>query len=169
VVQTDLNTNYGVTGVGGTSQRPNIIGDIHSACGSGRPQGRLGRSNGLVGTPYINAAAFSVAQPYTYGNAPRTLPCQGPGYDNSDISVNKSFPIGERLKVEFRAEALNAFNTPQFGTPATTLVLNTGATGAGPAGGIPAYASSTSNQTLGNVTSQLGFPRILQMGGRITF
>ena len=36
------------------------------------------------------------------------------GTNNFDLSLFKSFPIGERKRLEFRWEALNAFNHPQF-------------------------------------------------------
>lgn len=163
VQQTNQNTAYGTTGVGGSYQRPNLVGDAHAACKSGSPQGRLGVSSVGTGPAYLNVSAFSPAAPYTYGNAPRMLPCQGPGSNNSDISINKNFKVTEKVNVQFRAEALNAFNTPQFGNPATTLVLtNTGATG------TPTATTGT-NQTLGNVTSQINYSRIIQLGGRISF
>ncbi|MEZ2348328.1 carboxypeptidase regulatory-like domain-containing protein [Terriglobus sp. RCC_193] len=163
VQQTNQNTAYGTTGVGGSYQRPNLVGDAHLACKSGSPQGRLGVSSVGTGPAYLNVSAFSAAAPYTYGNAPRMLPCQGPGSNNSDISINKMFKVTEKVNVQFRAEALNAFNTPQFGNPATTLVLtNTGATG------TPTVTSG-STQTLGNVTSQINYSRIIQLGGRISF
>jgi hypothetical protein len=53
------------------------------------------------------------------------------GTNNFDLSVFKSFPIGERKKLELRWEALNAFNHPQFtevperdvlGTPASRFL-----------------------------------------------
>jgi hypothetical protein len=168
IQQTNLNTNYGTTGVGGNNgttsyQRPNLVGDAHAACLSGRPQNRLGVSSVGAQTAYLKVSAFSAAAPYTYGNAPRSLPCQGPGSNNSDISINKNFKITERVNAQFRAEALNAFNTPQFGNPALTLVV----TGNG-ATGIPTVNSGNS-QTLGNVTSQINYSRIIQLGGRISF
>ena len=170
VIQTNLNTSFGTTGVGGGTgsssyQRPNLVGDAHAACGSGRPQGRLGvTSYAIAQTPYLNAAAFSPAPAYTYGNAPRNLPCQAPGSNQSDISINKNFKITERVNAQFRAEALNAFNTPLFGPPAQTLVVTTPAT----VSAQPVAATGT-NQTLGNVTTQINYSRIIQLGGRISF
>jgi hypothetical protein len=167
IQQTNLNTNYGTAGVGGSYQRPNLVGDAHNACLSGRPQGRLGSATvyGATGggSQYLNAAAFAPAKPYTYGNAPRMLPCQGPGSNNSDISINKNFKITEKVNAQFRAEALNAFNTPQFGSPTLTYVV----TGNG-AATAPTAATGT-GQTLGNVTSQINYSRIIQLGGRISF
>ena len=163
IQQTNLNTTYGTTGVGGSYQRPNLLGDAHTACLSGRPQGRLGVNSVGTQQAYVNVAAFSPAAPYTYGNAPRMLPCRAPGSNQSDVSINKNFKITERVNAQFRAEALNAFNTPQFGTPTLTYVTTgTGVTTA------PNVITGT-NQTLGNVTSQINLPRIIQLGGRISF
>jgi hypothetical protein len=36
------------------------------------------------------------------------------GTSNFDASLSKSFPVGERRRLELRWEALNAFNHPQF-------------------------------------------------------
>ena len=163
IQQTNLNTTYGTTGVGGSYQRPNLLGDAHTACLSGRPQGRLGVTSYGTQTAYLNTAAFSPAAPYTYGNAPRMLPCRAPGSNNSDISINKNFKITERVNAQFRAEALNAFNTPQFGSPTLTYVV----TGTGTTT-TPTIASGSA-QTLGNVTTQINYSRIIQLGGRISF
>jgi hypothetical protein len=50
------------------------------------------------------------------GNSPRTL-CCGPGINNFDLSVQKITPIGEAMRVEFRAEFFNLFNHTQFLNP----------------------------------------------------
>lgn len=42
---------------------------------------------------------------------------RGPGFVTYDLSVFRQFPVGERLRVEFRAEAFNVTNTPSFGPP----------------------------------------------------
>jgi hypothetical protein len=99
-------------------------------------------------TSVLSVTDFAVTGAYQYGNVPRTLPCLGPGYFNSDISVNKTFSAYERVKVQFRAEALNAFNTVELAAPANTI---------------------SSTTAFGQITSQIGFNRLIQMGGRITF
>ena len=38
-----------------------------------------------------------------------------------DLSLFKSFAITEARRVEFRAEAFNAFNTPQFNNPNASI------------------------------------------------
>jgi hypothetical protein len=40
---------------------------------------------------------------------------------NFDVSLYKTFPVTERLRVQFRTELFNAFNHAQFATPNTTF------------------------------------------------
>ena len=47
----------------------------------------------------------------TLGNCPVSSE-RGPGLKNVDFALSKFFPITERQSLEFRAEAINAFNTP---------------------------------------------------------
>jgi hypothetical protein len=118
-------------------QRPNATGV--SPVTSGRVEDRLGA--------YINTAAFSSAPAYTYGNLARTIPYRGPGMKNWDASIFKNFGITEKFNAEFRAEALNLFNTPQFPNPNTR------------------YGSSA----FGTITTQVNFARLLQLGVRFYF
>jgi hypothetical protein len=123
--------------LGGT-QRPNSTGV--SAAKSGRIQDRL---NG-----YLNPAAFSAPAAYTYGNVSRTLPdVRGPRYSNLDLSVFKIFAITERMKLQFRAEAFNATNSPMFGLPNQAF----------------------GNANFGLITSQANKPRQVQMALRLYF
>jgi hypothetical protein len=46
---------------------------------------------------------------------------RGPGAYNVDLSLFKHFKLGETRELEFRAEAFNLFNHPQFTTPANTV------------------------------------------------
>jgi hypothetical protein len=52
----------------------------------------------------------------TLGNAPAG-DCLGPPTRVVDFSVSKSFDITERVKVQFRLDAFNLFNHPQWGNP----------------------------------------------------
>jgi len=45
----------------------------------------------------------------------------GPGRWNWDMALLKDIPLRESLKLEFRADALDVFNHPQFGQPAATI------------------------------------------------
>jgi hypothetical protein len=46
---------------------------------------------------------------------------RGPGFNNLDSSVFKNFTFTETVRLQFRAEAFNTTNTPQFANPSTTL------------------------------------------------
>jgi trimeric autotransporter adhesin len=128
------NTNNN-SSIGAGLQRPNLLGN---PCTTGSPESRI--------NSYFNTSAFSTAPAFTYGNAPRTLNCYGPGYGNLDMSVFKDIHV-ERVNIQFRAEALNALNTPQFASP----------------------VSKFGSATFGQIQSQVNLPRYLQLGGRITF
>jgi len=163
VTQGDVSTHFGPTGTGGAVQRPTIAGDQHNACLSGKPQSRLGS--------YLNSTAFTPTPAYQYGNAERTLPCRAPGYDSATASLNKDlFSIHDRIKLQFRIEALNVWNTAQFATPSTTLNISSyGTLGTT----LPTFTGSGTSSSpyggLGALTTQAGFGRIIQMGGRLTF
>jgi trimeric autotransporter adhesin len=133
-----------LSGYGNGTQRPTLVPGA-SACFSGSPESRI--------NTYFNAAAYSSTPAPTvggsaYGNAPRTSNCLGPGYLNSDLSLNKDFHITERVGAEFRAEALNAFNTPQFNGPNLSI---------------------GNTASVGKITGTLGFPRLIQLGARLHF
>lgn len=70
---------------------------------------------------WFNTAAFTPSL-YMYGNSPRD-PVVGPGTFNFNLSMMKRFqmPFSEKHSLEFRAEAFNAFNTPQFANPDPNL------------------------------------------------
>jgi outer membrane receptor protein involved in Fe transport len=66
-----------------------------------------------------SGAVFNCFQPSLfgrYGNAPRTI-CCGPGLNNWDLSVQKSTPINERMRVEFRWDIFNLANHTRFFNP----------------------------------------------------
>ncbi len=54
--------------------------------------------------------------PNRFGNAGRNSIC-GPHLSNYDFSLFRTFPVAERLKLEFRAEFYNLTNTPHFSNP----------------------------------------------------
>ncbi len=62
----------------------------------------------------INPNAFAAANS-GLGDAPRNF---ARGFDavQMDLAVRREFPIHERLKLQFRAEAFNVFNHPNFGS-----------------------------------------------------
>jgi outer membrane receptor protein involved in Fe transport len=66
--------------------------------------------------PWFDPSSFAAPAPNTFGNTGRNL-VRGPGWWNYDMSVFRTFPIKERMKIEFRAEFNNLTNTPKWGNP----------------------------------------------------
>jgi hypothetical protein len=100
-------------------QRPNLIGTPHRAGG---------KDSDWIQQYFTSAdgsAFFAQPAPFTLGTAPRTLgSVRQPGANNADLSMFKEFAMGkirEGMRLEFRLEAFNAFNHPQFGGPDTTF------------------------------------------------
>jgi hypothetical protein len=97
-------------------------------------------------TQWFNAAAFTSPALYTYGNEMRNE-LYGPGRVNLDFSLFRDFTITERVKLQFRCEEFNIFNTPQFGNPSGTIGV----------------ASGTA------ITATVGNPRQMQFALRLEF
>jgi hypothetical protein len=62
---------------------------------------------------WISIGAFQTAIPGTFGNAGRNIITTA-GVSSVDLSLFKDFPITERAKLQFRAEAFNLPNHPNF-------------------------------------------------------
>ncbi len=65
---------------------------------------------------WFNTAAFTTAGQFAIGNSSRN-PVRGPGLQNADVMIGKTFRINERMNFEFRAEAFNVSNTPPLNDP----------------------------------------------------
>lgn len=65
------------------------------------------------------AQALASGQP-RFGNSGRNI-LDGPGLNNLDFALMKDFRLGERLKLQFRAEAFNIANQAHFGYPVDTV------------------------------------------------
>ena len=65
---------------------------------------------------WFNTAAFRQPVAGTFGSEGVGV-VRGPGMRNLDLSLQKSFPIRESKRFEFRAEAFNSTNTPLFNAP----------------------------------------------------
>jgi hypothetical protein len=65
---------------------------------------------------------FSQPAPFTFGNVAVSLPdVRAPGMNNFDLSLFKNFRLKEKLTLQLRAEAFNAFNRVQFDRPNQVL------------------------------------------------
>ena len=68
---------------------------------------------------------LAVPAPYTFGTAPKVLSnVRAPGTRTGALSLFKEFSLAslrEGARLEFRAEAFNALNHPQFAAPNSTV------------------------------------------------
>ena len=92
----------------GKTDRPNLLRDPRLS----RDQRSLDR--------WFDTDAFQRQPNYTFGNAPRNA-IEAPGIVNFDLALFKLFRVAERVELQFRAEAFNAMNTPNFGKPGAQL------------------------------------------------
>jgi hypothetical protein len=77
---------------------------------------------------YVNPAAFAPPAPGTWGNAPRNS-IRGPGQFTFNMGLSRSFPIRNRMSLNWNLQASNILNrvtysnidttvgSPQFGLP----------------------------------------------------
>lgn len=131
--------------------RPDQIGDPYNfsnATSAGCP------SNQQSLACWYNPAAFAIpptapGQTFAtlYGNARRGI-LRGPAQQNVDFSVFKNFPFREDMNLQFRAEAFNLFNTPEFGLP---------------------YNAVDATGLAGSISSTIHAPRQLQLALKLTF
>ena len=70
---------------------------------------------------WINPAAF-FRQATGFGDAGRNI-LTGPGFADADLSIAKDTKIKERVSLQFRSEAFNLFNHPNFGQPQNNLAV----------------------------------------------
>ena len=91
-----------------------------------RPNAAPGQSSQLSNpTPkeWFNVQAFALQTQYTFGNLGRNTVI-GPPLFSVDSSVKKDMRFNERLKLQLRLDAFNAFNHPNFGSPNNGLAAD---------------------------------------------
>jgi hypothetical protein len=108
----------------------------------------------------LNGTAFTIPPAGEQGTEPRN-DISGFGLTQVDLSIARKFAITSRLNLQFRADAFNALNHPNFANPLGLVQLGS------------FYLSSTRmlNQGLGglNPLFQEGGPRSLQLSLKLTF
>lgn len=87
-----------VTGTRGLAARPDCIGSVAGP-------------NSL--TRWFNTAAFAAPAFGFFGNCGTGL-IRGPAENNWNWALFKTFPMGEKIKLQFRAEFFNIWNHPNF-------------------------------------------------------
>ncbi len=73
-------------------------------------------SNTNTTADWFNPAAFAAPAAYTFGNAGRNS-VYGPGLQNLDLAISRSFTISESKQFQFRSEFFNALNHSNWGMP----------------------------------------------------
>ena len=69
---------------------------------------------------WFNTSAFAQPQGVVLGNTGRNA-FRGPGQWRVDFSLFRGFALGGTKRLEFRAEAFNATNTPHFNNPGANV------------------------------------------------
>jgi hypothetical protein len=107
----------------------------------------------------LNRAAFDLPAGSEEGSAARNF-VRGFGANQLNLALRRRFSLGDRLSLQFRAEAFNILNHPNFGYVDPTLSDATFG-----------YATQTLDQSLGTVASQYqqGGPRSMQFALRLIF
>ena len=94
---------------------------------------------------WFSTSSFAQPAALSWGDAPRNA-VKGPGRDNWNLSLYKTFQFTERTGLEFRAETFNTFNHTQFTGVDTGLF----------------------SSTFGHVNATAD-PRIFQLGAKVHF
>ncbi len=129
--------------------------------------GDLAPGKGCPGGWAINPNAFEQVSS-GFGNVPRNF-ARGFGAWQMNVAVRRDFPIHEQLKLQFRAEAFNIFNHPNFGR------IDPNCFGTAGVPGCPnstfGQATSTLGGSLGVLNSlyQTGGPRSMQFALKLVF
>jgi len=96
---------------------------------------------------YLNSAAWSSPAAYRFGNAARMSDARIGPFLGEDVSILKNTAVGEKVRIQFRAEIFNLFNRTQFSFPSVDL----------------------GSSDFGMVFLQQNRPRTMQMGLKVIF
>ncbi len=121
----------------GLPYTPTVNGNPANTTGALRPNRvRDGNLDRGVRSPdrWFDPTAFTVPAAFTLGNSAANV-LEGPGLINLDVSIARTFRLGERFSLNFRSEFFNLFNDAHFLFP--NAVVNTA-----PAGTISETSSS---------------------------
>ena len=105
-----------------------------------------GKLDNPTRTAWYDKAAFRRPDSARFGNSGRGI-LNAPGTKTFDGGFAKNFRLGEERRIQFRAEAFNLFNTPQFGFPNQNF----------------------DSPTAGVITSTVGDNRSMQLALRLDF
>lgn len=152
-----VNNSSSINGVANTVT-PNVSGPIHT---SGNPLGQWISNPGVFSAPGNN-----------FGNLGRNA-VYGPGFTNMDLTLAKNTKVRENLNVQFRVDAFDVFNHPNYGQPgpqsggALVSVLTPGVPGPPPTGTQFTTFSTISSTRF--PTGDSGSSRQLQFAVKLQF
>lgn len=118
------------------------------------------------GQSFFDPLAFAPVNDVRFGTAGFNI-VRGPGLVNLDASLFRNFKITERLTLQFRAEALNATNTPHFSNPGAN-VSNLQLNPDGSIRSLNGYTEITSVNANGNGREGID-ERFFRLGLRLSF
>jgi hypothetical protein len=100
------------------------------------------------------APSFIIREPFTTrSTAVRDFRVRRPSFEQFDMNFSKTFRITEKMRFQFRAEAYNVFNTPQYDERS--------------------YVTDPQNAEFGSINKnnvrQSNFPRFWQLGFKFLF
>jgi hypothetical protein len=121
-----------------------FLGDLHNI--------PLPKDQRYVNKWFNIDAGFNRVTSQQLGSNIRTFPSRfsgirADGPNNWDLSVIKNTILSDRAQLQFRAEAINALNHPQFTAPNTT----------------------PTSTAFGTVTGEFAWPRVIQFGLKLVF
>jgi hypothetical protein len=136
----NLGGSQGGQGIQNATNRPDLVGSISY------PKSLVGS-----GIQWFDPGAFKAPSPGAWGNLKHNA-LRGPGRDDWNLAMHKNFNFGEKANFEFRAEAFNVWNHTQFRADTQ-------------AGG---FGQNLNGSNFGVIT-QAYDPRVLQLGGKLSF
>lgn len=111
----------GITGVGNTVT-PIVLGPINV---TGNPLGQWIAPTGVDASGNPSFANTFQIPTNTLGNLGRNA-IYGPGFADADLSLVKNTKVTEKLNVQFRVDAFDLLNHPNYGQPGRVLSRVTG-------------------------------------------
>jgi hypothetical protein len=121
----------------------------------------------IPGGRQFDPTVFSLPPTTAAGTAPRNF-LRGFGDNSVDTAIQRIFVLYEQVNLQFRAEAFNVFNHPNFGS----LDITCGTTTPGATCSNPLFGQSTATISSGTGQSAIykqGGPRSLQLALKLQF
>jgi hypothetical protein len=158
-------------GNGAGAQRPNLV------------PGQPCRNPSFKDFQWINPNRYTLngLKLGTIGNAP-VGDCAGPPTRTVDASLAKNVRLTERIRMQFRIDAFNLFNHPQYGNPGSTNIgfsapntvaapefLDAGGNGTTSLANAVSFQNTTPSKVAGTVNTLSDRSREFQYSVRFTF